>query len=151
ACSADYLALRNVAVLHLRSRDDALPTMRALWEMWFSTHGGPREVNFCDRLDDVPLDEVPAEVRLLLEFTAVNNEIASARWNFCRDRMEDLRRNGLQMNDASLATIGVAPRRFAADWRRVQRFIARSHRGGAATPQFVDRTGGERRHAARAS
>src|SRR5262249_26637853 len=151
ACSADYLALRNVAVLHLRSRDDALPTMRDLWELWFSTHGGPREVHFFDRLDDVPLDEVPAEVRLLLEFTAVNNEIASVRWNFCRDRLEALRRNGLRMNDASLARIGVAQRRFVADSPRVQRFIARCRAEGAATPEFVDRTGGERRHPARAS
>src|SRR5262249_26041071 len=129
---AAYRALPDGAVVHLTSRDEALPTMRDLWELWFSTHGGPREVHFFDRLD-----ELPVEVRLLLEFIAVNNEIASVRWNFCQARMEDLRRNGLQMNDATLATIRVAQRRFVADSPRVQRFIVRCRAAGASTPQFV--------------
>ena len=51
-----YRTLPDRSVLHLVSRDDALPTMRDLWELWLSVHGGPHEVHFFDRLDDVPID-----------------------------------------------------------------------------------------------
>jgi hypothetical protein len=137
---AAYRTLPDRAVLHLVSRDDALPTMRDLWELWFSVHGGPHEVHFFDRLDDVPVDEVAPEVRLLLDFTAVNNEIGSARWNFCRDRLEGLRRNGLEMTDASLATIEVAQHRYVADSPRLQRFVQRYRAAGEGAPRFVNRT-----------
>jgi nucleoside-diphosphate-sugar epimerase len=138
---AAYRTLPDGAVLHLVSRDDALPTMRDLWELWLSVHGGPREVHFFDRLDDVPMDEVAPEVRLWLDFTAVNNEIGSARWNFRRDRLEGLRRSGLEMTDASLATIAVAQRRFVADSPRLQRFIRRYRAEGTAAPRFVEHIG----------
>jgi nucleoside-diphosphate-sugar epimerase len=149
---AAYRTLPDHAVLHLVSRDDGLPTMRDLWELWFSVHGGPQEVHFFERLDDVPIDEVAPEVRLLLDFTAVNNEIGSARWNFRRDRLEGLRRNGLEMTDASLATIDGAQRRYVADSSRLQRFIQRYRAAGALAPRFVDRTGEPARaHTVRAS
>ena len=135
-----YRTLPDRSVLHLVSRDDALPTMRDLWALWLSVHGGPHEVHFFDRLDDVPIDEVAPAVRLWLDFTAVNNEIGSARWTFHCDRLEELRRNGLEMTDASLATINVAQRRFVADSPRLQRFVQRYRTQGAAAPRFVDRT-----------
>jgi nucleoside-diphosphate-sugar epimerase len=135
-----YRTLPDCTVLHLVSRDDALPTMRDLWGLWLSVHGGPHEVHFFDRLDDVPMDEVAPGVRLWLDFTAVNNEIGSTRWRFRCDRLEGLRRNGFEMTDASLATISVAQRRFVADSPRLQRFIQRYRAEGAAAPRFVDRT-----------
>jgi nucleoside-diphosphate-sugar epimerase len=138
---AAYRTLPDHAVLHLVSRDDALPTMRDLWGLWLSDHGGPREVHFFDRLDDVPVDQVAPAVRLWLDFTAVNSEIGSTRWNFRRDHLEGLRRNGLEMTDASLATIALAQRRFVADSPRLQRFIQRYRAEGAAAPQFVEHGG----------
>jgi hypothetical protein len=89
----------------------------------------------------LPIDEVaPPEVRLWLDFTAVNNEIGPTRWRFRCDRLEGLRRNGFEMTDASLATISVAQRRFVADSPRLQRFIQRYRAEGTAAPRFVDRT-----------
>src|SRR5262249_11761721 len=94
-----------------------------------------------DRLEAVPMDEVAPEVRLLLDFTAVNNEIGSGRWRFRRDRMEALRRDGLAMTDASLATIEIPPRRFVADTPRTPRLIERCRAQGATVRRFVDRCG----------
>ncbi len=145
---AAYRTLPDRAVVHLVSHDDALPTMRDLWHLWFSAHGGPHEVHFFEHLDDVPMDEVAPEVRLLLDFTAVNNEIGSTRWNFRRDRLESLRRHGLAMTDASLATVAVAQRRFVADSPRLQQFIERYRAAGPPAPRFVDRTGARARPAA---
>jgi nucleoside-diphosphate-sugar epimerase len=136
---AAYRKLPDGAVLHLVSSGDKLPTMRDLWELWLSVHGGPREVNFFGRLEDVPIDEVAPEVRLWLDFTAVNNEIASVRWNFDLDGLSTLRRQGLQMTDASLATVAIAQSRFVADSLKLQRFIERYRAEGAAAPRFVVR------------
>ena len=149
---AAYRTLPDGAILHLVSREDGLPTMRDLWGLWLSVHGGPHEVHFFDRLEDVPLGEVASEMRLWLDFTAVNNEIGSARWNFRHDRLETLRRSGLEMTDATLATIAVAQRRFVDDTPRLQRFVRRYRAEGAAAPRLVDRTReATRSHTARAS
>lgn len=111
--------------------------MRDLWELWLSAHGGPREVHFFDRLEDVPNEEVAPQVRLWLDFTAVNNEIASVRWNFELDSLEALRRSGLDIIDASLATVEVAQRRFVADSPKLQLFVERYRAEGAVAPRFV--------------
>ena len=134
---AAYEKLEDGAVMHLVSRDDALPTMRDLWELWLSTHGGPSEVHFFKRLDDVPDDDVAPQVRMWLDFTAINNEIASVRWKFARARLDALRAGGLAFTDASLATVRVAQTRFVADSPKLQAFIARYREQGTTTPRFV--------------
>lgn len=134
---AAYRWLPDGAVVHLVSREEKLPTMRDLWELWLSVHGGPREVHFFERLEDVPDGEVAPQVRLWLDFTAVNNEIASVRWNFCLDTLDSLRSAGLEMTDASLATVAVAQRRFVADSPKLQQFIECYRARGAVTPRFV--------------
>lgn len=134
---AAFRTLPDGAVLHLVSRDDALPSMRDLWELWMSVHGGPREVHFFARLEDVPEGDVAPQVRMWLDFTAVNNEIASVRWNFARERLDALRAGGLAFTDASLATVAVAQRRFVADSPKLQEFVARYRAAGAVAPQFI--------------
>jgi nucleoside-diphosphate-sugar epimerase len=134
---AAYRDLPDGAVLHLVSRDDELPTMRDLWELWLSAHGGPTEVHFFARLDDVPAEEVAPQVRLWLDFTAVNNEIASVGWKFGLDGLEALRRQGLHLTDASLATVAIAQRRFVEDSPKLQLFIDRYRALGAPAPRFV--------------
>jgi len=134
---AAYAKLEDGAVVHLVSRDDALPTMRDLWELWLATHGGPSEVHFFKRLDDVPDADVAAQVRMWLDFTAINNEIASVRWKFARARLDALRAGGLALTDASLATVRIAQERFVADSPKLQAFIARYREQGATTPRFV--------------
>ena len=134
---AAFRTLPDGSVLHLVSRDDALPTMRDLWELWLSVHGGPREVHFFACLEDVPEGDVAPQVRMWLDFTAVNNEIASVRWNFARERLDALRAGGLAFADASLATVAVAQRRFVADSPKLQEFVARYRAAGAVAPHFV--------------
>lgn len=134
---AAYRNLPDGAVLHLVSRDDAAPSMRDLWELWLSAHGGPREVHFFERLEDVPVDGIAPQMRMWLDFTAVNNEIASVRWNFALDGLDALRRAGVRMTDATLATVAVAQRRFVADSPKLRLFVERYRAEGAAAPRFV--------------
>lgn len=134
---AAFRELPDASVMHVVSKDDALPTMRDLWELWLSVHGGPREVHFFARLDDVPEGDVAPQVRMWLDFTAVNNEIASVRWNFAHDRLDAMRARGLRFVDASLATVTIAQSRFVADSPKLQEFVARYRAAGASQPRFV--------------
>jgi len=137
---AAYQTLPDGAVLHLASHEHELPTMRSLWELWLSTNGGPREVHFFDRLEDVPTDGIAPQIRMWLDFTSVNNAIASVRWNFVLDGLDALRRAGLEMTDASLATVAVAQHRFVAESPKLQLFIDRYRAAGAVKPRFVVRS-----------
>jgi nucleoside-diphosphate-sugar epimerase len=134
---AAYRTLPDGSVLHLVSRDDLLPTMRDLWELWLSVHGGPHEVHFFARLDDVPQDDIAPQVRMWLDFTAVNNEIAAVRWNFARARLDALRAAGVPFTDASIETVKTAQARFVADSPKLQQFVERYREQGSRKPRFV--------------
>jgi nucleoside-diphosphate-sugar epimerase len=132
-----YRELPDGTVLHLASRDERLPSMRQLWELWMATHGGPREVHLYERLEDVPLDGVDPQLRLWLDFTAVNNEIASVRWDFERTGMERLRARGVALPDVTLETVAIAQARFVRDSPRLQDFVARYRANGTPAPRFI--------------
>jgi nucleoside-diphosphate-sugar epimerase len=134
---AAYRELPDGTVLHLASRDDRLPSMRDLWRLWMGTHGGPREVHLYERLEDVPLDEVDPQLRLWLDFTAVNNEIASVRWNFELDGMTQLRARGHVFPDVTLESVATAQARFVRDSVKLQEFVVRYRAQGSPEPRFV--------------
>jgi len=134
---AAYQTLPDGAVLHLVSRDDELPSLRDLWKLWMATHGGPREVHFFERLEDVPAEDLAPQVRMWLDFTAVNNEIASVHWDFALDNLDALRSNGLAMTDASLETVAIAQARFVADSPKLRLFTERYRAEGVPEPRFI--------------
>jgi nucleoside-diphosphate-sugar epimerase len=134
---AAYRDLPDGTVLHLASRDDRLPSMRDLWRLWMGTHGGPREVHLYERLEDVPLEQVDPNLRLWLDFTAVNNEIASVRWNFQLDGLAALRARGLVFPDVTLESVAVAQARFVRDSPKLQEFVARYREHGVPQPRFI--------------
>jgi hypothetical protein len=111
--------------------------MRDLWKLWMSAYGGPREIHLYDRLDDLPIDDVDPRLRLWLDFTAVNSEIASVRWKFQLDGLARLRANGLVSPDATLENIWVAQERFVAGSERQRAFIARYRDQGCPQPVFI--------------
>lgn len=124
------------SVVHLASRETGLPSMRDLWRLWLDRYGGPEEVHLYERMDDVPMEAVDPQLRLFLDFTAVNSEIASVRWDFRLDTLEHLRREGAEIVDTTLETMEVVQDRFVAESEALQRFLRMNARG-AATPRFV--------------
>jgi nucleoside-diphosphate-sugar epimerase len=133
---ACHRSLPDGAVVHLASREDGLPTMRDLWCLWLATYGGPEEIHLYERRDDVPLADVDARLKLWLDFTAVNSDIASVRWRFALDTLERLRRAGAPpIVDATLDTMRVVQDRFVRDTPALQRFVAAGR--GTGTPRFV--------------
>jgi nucleoside-diphosphate-sugar epimerase len=134
---AAYRELPDGTVIHLASRDDGLPSMRDLVKLWLAQYGGPREVHVYDRLDAVPMDLVDPQLRQWLDFTAVNSEIASVRWDFQRDRLADMRARGLPFRDVTLQSIAVAQDRFVRDSEKLRAFVARYRENGSPRPVVV--------------
>ena len=134
---AAFRELPDGTVMHLASRDEGLPSMRDLTRLWFEQYGGPREIHLYERLDVVPMDLVDPQLRQWLDFTAVNSEIASVRWDFQRDRLADLREHGLPFCDVTPQSIAVAQDRFVRDSPKLREFVARYRESGSPSPVFV--------------
>jgi hypothetical protein len=134
---AAYQDLPDGSVIHVASRENQLPTMRQLVRLWIDRYGGPREVYLYRRLSDVPLDQAGESQRLWLEFTSVNSEIASVRWQFELDQLAALRASGLDFVDASLETLEVCQQRFVFDSPRVAEFVKEYRDRGAKQPRYV--------------
>jgi nucleoside-diphosphate-sugar epimerase len=120
---AAYRSLPDGTVLHVASDEASLPTMRDLWGLWMHTYGGPREVHFYDSLAQVPVDQIDPQLRLLLDFTSVNNEIASVHWAFELEGLRRLRHGSLRFTDATLETVERVQQCFVAGSPDAQRFI----------------------------
>jgi hypothetical protein len=112
--------------------------MRQLWKLWVGRYGGPREVHFYDRLDQVLAEEIDEHTRLWLEFTAVNSAIASVHWHFQRGNLEGLRKDGLQFADASLDSLLTCQERFLVDNPKVARFVEDYRASGVPDPRFTE-------------
>jgi nucleoside-diphosphate-sugar epimerase len=136
---AAYHTLPDGSVVHLASREEGLPSMRDLWRLWLSTYGGPEEVHLYERLADVPRAGIDPQLRLWLDFTAVNSEIASMRWHFVLDTLDHLRRMGTGFVDATVETMQIVQDRCVRESAGLQRFVQR-HAGNGA-PCFVAHPG----------
>jgi nucleoside-diphosphate-sugar epimerase len=134
---AAYRSLPDGTVVHVASDESGLPTMRDLWGLWMHTYGGPREVHFYDTLEQVPADLIDPKLRLLLDFTSVNNEIASARWAFDLDVLQRLRRETLRFTDATLETVQRVQQRFVDTSPNARRFIEGYQAAGQRTTRLI--------------
>ena len=56
-------------------------------------------------LEDVPLKEMTRRMRMMVEFAAINTEIALEPWRFSTKTMVALRERGAQLDDATIQTV----------------------------------------------
>lgn len=124
-----FLALRrqpaNNVIAHIAGREETLPTVRDLWDLWLHNWARPREIYYYDRLEDVPVDELDQDERLLVEFAAANIEISTHHWQFETRMLDSLRTEGLKFADATVDSVEICQRRFMAESDRIQEFLAR--------------------------
>lgn len=129
AFQAAFLALRrqpaNNLIAHIAGREETLPTVRDLWDLWLHSWVRPQEIYYYDRLDDVPVDDLDQDERLLVEFAAANIEISTHHWRFETRALDELRRGGLKFPDATVKSVELCQRRFMADSERIQDFLAK--------------------------
>lgn len=103
------------SVVHLTSRDAACPSMRVLWQLWMEHVSRPQRVVYYEHFDDIDLKAIDTRQRAYLTFAQVNLEIGTHHWQFERQWLETLERQGrLQFTDASLASVKQCQDRFVA-------------------------------------
>lgn len=112
------------SIVHVAGREETLPTVRDLWDLWLHNWARPQEIYYYDNLEDVPLDDLDQDERLLVEFAAANIEISTHRWRFETRSLDGLRHNGLAFDDATVKSVELCQRRFMADSERIQEFLA---------------------------
>lgn len=112
------------AIVHLVSREKTLPTVRDLWDLWLDGWARPTDVYYYDSLDDVPLDDLEPDERLLVEFAAANIEISTHYWRFETTALEGLRSGGLDFADAGLESVARCQAEFMRSSPRIEQFLA---------------------------
>jgi nucleoside-diphosphate-sugar epimerase len=130
---ACYRHLPAGRFLHLVSREEGLPTLRDLYQLWLGRRAPACVVRYFDSLEEVPLDEMDSQQRLWLEFTGVNHQIASHPWSFETRNLDDLASHGLEIAHATLQTLAVCQEHFlsASPRGRESRRDSRADRKGA--------------------
>ncbi len=142
AFQQSFLALRrqqaNNVIAHIVGREETLPTVRDLWDLWLHNWARPEEIYYYDRLDDVPVDKLDQDERLLVEFAAANIEISTHHWRFETNTLDGLRRGGLAFDDATVDSVETCQRRFMAESDRIQEFLAMHSDKLSHQPKIVE-------------
>jgi hypothetical protein len=100
--------------------------VREVTELWCQLCTNAKNVHYYDRYTDVPLDALDRRTKMWLEFTGVNNDIASYPWQFETTALNNLRSRGLQFRDATIETIRICQDRFVDKSDRIKTFLTKS-------------------------
>jgi nucleoside-diphosphate-sugar epimerase len=142
ALQAAFLALRREqrdnSVVHVVSREETLPTVRDLWDLWLDAWAWPQEIYYYNQLDDVPLDDLDPLQRLLVEFASANIEISTRAWRFEAPALAALRSRGLQFRDATVQTVGRCQQRFIEESPRIQTFLEQHRDKRTRKPRIIE-------------
>ncbi len=133
-----YRMLEPPAVLHLVSREEDLPTIRDLWDLWLETCARPQEIHYYERHADVHTEQLSRQQQMILEFSSVNVDIGMRKWHFETTHLDRMRAAGLQFADVSLDTFRVCQDRFIADSPRVQAFMDKYRTQRNVWPQVIE-------------
>jgi nucleoside-diphosphate-sugar epimerase len=142
ALQSAFLALRREpprnSAVHVVSREETLPTVRDLWDLWLEAWAWPQEIYYYDRLDDVPLEDLDPLQRLLVEFASANIEISTHRWRFEASALSALRSRGLEFSDATVQTVGRCQQRFIDESPRIRAFLDQHRDKRRHAPQIIE-------------
>jgi nucleoside-diphosphate-sugar epimerase len=110
-------------VLNVVARDELSPTLRELWDLWFSQCFKPEEVTYYENVNALPVETIPRRQRALMALASVNLEIGAHAWRFERRGIEAMHSMGLELPDATLHTVDRCQQVFMANSSRVQKFM----------------------------
>jgi hypothetical protein len=101
-----------------------------------------RPVNafFYDRIEDVPLDDIPRRQRMFLHITRVNAQIMGHPWTFERSTMEMLEREGFGTCPTTLASTQQCVDTYIQDSEKCARYRKRYRAHFPAQTSFVSIT-----------
>ena len=135
---AAFRSLPDNSVFHLVSRDESLPTVRDLWDLWLHQVARPRQLYYFQRLADVPLEKLCRNQQIWVEMTGVNLDISSRSWQFESQHLDRLRRHGLNFTDVTIDSMQICQERFIAESPRVRGFIDKYRSERAVHPKVIE-------------
>jgi nucleoside-diphosphate-sugar epimerase len=119
--------------VHLVSREETLPNLRDLYQLWFQRCAPGTVFQYYDSLEGVAVDALDTQQRLWLEFTGVNLQIACHPWSFETGNLDDLASRGMEMAHATLQSLAACQENFISASPRLQEFFRDSQAGGERT------------------
>jgi hypothetical protein len=114
--------LPDGSIIHIVAKDGA-PTLRDLWDAWLERVFKPERVFYYDRVDELPVRDVPRRQRALMALGSVNMEIGCHPWRFERASLDALCANELDFPEATPATVERCQQVFIENAPRVQAFM----------------------------
>lgn len=123
AFKAAHRWLPDGTYFNLVSDPRTVPTLRQLWDMWF-TVTRPALVRYHRRVADIPLRRIDLRQRTYLTFAKVNLDIAAHHWAFDTGWLDLLRANkGLHFADATPDSVQRCQDRFVAGSPVIGRYL----------------------------
>ncbi len=117
--------LPNGSIVHLTSRHETLPTVAEVVKQWGSIWN-VNEVHYYCHPSEVPPTGIDRRMKMWLDFTAVNNDIAAHPWQFQTAALDQLRSTGLKFRDVTIDTVRVCQDHFVAQSQRAQTFLKKN-------------------------
>lgn len=110
-------------ILNVVAQDRFSPTLRELWDLWIEQCFKPNKVCYYDRVEELPVQDIPRRQRALMALASKNLEIGAYAWRFERSRLDAMCARGLAFPDATLESVGRCQEVFMASAPRVQKFM----------------------------
>ncbi len=123
---AAYHQVPDDSILHIVSEQETLPTVQETMSLWSQLSCPASTHNYYEHMSDVPTEGIDRRIKMWLEFTSVNSDIAAHSWQFETAHLDRLRKNGLNFADANLDTIRICQEHFVAKSTRIQTLLAKS-------------------------
>lgn len=128
---AAYRSLPSGTIMNVVSKEETLPDLRALWDLWLDACLRPATAYYYERMADIPLREINGKQRALLALASVNLQIASHPWRFETTVLDALRASGLQFRDATRESVALCQDVFISESKLIREYLA-AHRASFA-------------------
>lgn len=111
-------------IINLVSAEEHLPTARDLWEFFVNKVLHPKEAVFYENLEEVDFSKLKLSEKTLMEFCAINFQIAAHPWHFERNQLLAVKDLGFPFSDTTQNTLEHCLWYAMDQSRRVDQFFA---------------------------
>lgn len=133
-------------IVNMVSPEAELPTTRDLYAYFFTNVTHPEKAFFYDRIDDVPLEQLPRRQRMFLHMTRVNAQITGHRWTFARSTVATLEATCVAPCPTTLRSTEQCLRTYIQDSQKCQGYRSRYQAHFPSQSIFVARPAGSSSH-----
>lgn len=123
---------------NLVSEEEILPSARNIWEFYVELCFHPQEVYYYNHGRELPLDKMGLRQKTVMEFSAVNFEIAAHPWHFQRDLWHSLEEKEFPIISTTVETLNVCLLHFFQNSQRLREFPSKFSSQFPPTPKVAE-------------